>query len=197
MAKELPVKDFLFMIIAIEGEVVYKEPTLLHLKLPNGLTYLVHISLNCAASIEMKHISLHTTQIFKEDSQNLYGFVDNDEKQMFDRLVKITGIGPSTALAICSTFTPEAFAKAVMSQDVAAIKSVPGIGPKSAKRLLVELGDFVLQKEEGDAMSVARSEAQMALESLGFKKEKIQKVLTSCQSENTQELIKEALKKLA
>ncbi len=184
------------MIIAIEGEVVHKEPTLLHLKLPNGLTYLVYVSLNCAANILEKKILLHTTQIFKEDSQNLYGFIDKEEKQMFDRLIKITGIGPSTALAVCSTFSPKDFAKAVLNQDVNAIKSVPGIGPKSAKRLLVELGDFVLESKDIDAFSIAKNEASMALESLGFKKEKIKKVLLSVKGENTQELIKEALKNL-
>ncbi len=184
------------MIIAIEGEVVHKEPTLLHLKLPNGLTYLVYVSLNCAANILEKKILLHTTQIFKEDSQNLYGFIDKEEKQMFDRLIKITGIGPSTALAVCSTFSPKDFAKAVLNQDVNAIKSVPGIGPKSAKRLLVELGDFVLESKDIDAFSIAKNEASMALESLGFKKEKIKKVLLLVKGENTQELIKEALKNL-
>jgi Holliday junction DNA helicase RuvA len=184
------------MIIAIEGDIVHKEPTLLHLKLPNGLTYLVYISLNCSAAIDKKRIALYTTQIFKEESQNLYGFVSLEEKQMFDRVIKITGIGPSTAMAICSTFTPQDFAKAVMAQDVTAIKAVPGIGPKSAKRLLVELGDFVLDAQPSDPLSSAKREAQMALESLGFKKEKIQKVLASCQSSTTQDLIKEALKNL-
>ncbi len=184
------------MIIAIEGEVVHKEPTALHIKLPGGLTYLVHISLHCAAAIKQRSVRLHTTQIFKEESQSLYGFVERDEKVMFDRLIKITGIGPSTALAVCSTFTPQSFAKAVAAQDVTAIKSVPGIGPKSAKRLLVELGDFTLETVD-DNIGVARKEAQMALESLGFKKERIQKVLASCQSDNTADLVKEALKKLA
>ncbi len=184
------------MIIAIEGDVVHKEPTLLHLKLPNGLTYLIHISLHASSAIDTKRIALYTTQIIKEDSQSLYGFVDRDEKEMFDRVIKITGIGPSTALAICSTFKPADFAAAVAAQDVGAIKAVPGIGPKSAKRLLVELGDFVLQSAPADAAGVSRQEAQMALESLGFKKEKIQKILASCESDTTEALIKEALKKL-
>jgi Holliday junction DNA helicase RuvA len=115
---------------------------------------------------------------------------------MFDRVIKINGVGPSTALAICSTFTPEAFSKAVMSQDVDTIKQVPGIGPKSAKRILVELGDFVLTTDEVDDMSKSKQEAQQALESLGFKKEKVQKVLSACKGDDTQMLIKEALKKL-
>ena len=130
------------MIVAIEGEVVKKEPTFLHLKLANGLTYFVHISINSSAKISSTHITLHTTQIIKEDSHALYGFVDQLEKSLFDRVIKINGVGPSTALAICSTFTPEAFSHAVLGQDVNALKAVPGIGPKSAKRILVELGDF-------------------------------------------------------
>ena len=184
------------MIIAIEGEVIYKEPTLLHLKLQNGLSYLVYVSVNSSAAIREKKISLHTTQIFKEDSQNLYGFIDKKEKQMFDRLIKITGVGPGTALAVCSTFSPESFAKAVLEQDVNAIKTVPGIGPKSAKRLLVELGDFALQNQDSGYFETEKNSAALALESLGFKKDKIQKVLSTCDCETTEELIKEALKKL-
>ena len=184
------------MIVAIEGEVVKKEPTYLHLKLANGLTYLIQISINCSAKISSHVISLHTTQIIKEDSHSLYGFLETLEKTMFDRVIKINGVGPSTALAICSTFTPEAFSSAVYSQDVDAIKTVPGIGPKSAKRILVELSDFVLTTETLDDASQAKQDALLALESLGFKKERIAKVLTTCKSETTQTLIKEALKKL-
>ena len=184
------------MIIALEGEIVHKEPTLLHIKLPNGITYLVHISLNCSASLAKGPVDISISQIFKEDSQNLYGFVDKTEKEIFDRVIKITGIGPSTALAICSTFKPDEFAKAVMAGDVNAIKKVPGIGPKSAKRLLVELGDFSLEADRTNPASIAEEEAQLALESLGFKKESIRKALKSCESGTTEALIKEALKKL-
>jgi Holliday junction DNA helicase RuvA len=184
------------MIVAIEGEVVKKEPTYLHLKLSNGLTYLIHISINCSAKISSNVISLHTTQIIKEESHALYGFLETLEKTMFDRVIKINGVGPSTALAICSTFTPEAFSSAVYSQDVDAIKTVPGIGPKSAKRILVELSDFVLTTETLDDASQIKQDALLALESLGFKKERITKVLASCKSDTTQTLIKEALKKL-
>jgi Holliday junction DNA helicase RuvA len=183
------------MIVAISGEVVKKEPTSLHLKLSNGITYLINISLHSSVQIDSNSISLHTTQIIKEDSHALYGFVDDLEKSMFDRVIKINGVGPSTALAICSTFTPEDFSKAVMAQDVNSIKSVPGIGPKSAKRILVELGDFDLSREDSVTSSINK-EALMALESLGFKKEKISKILKTCTADTTQNLIKEALKKL-
>ncbi len=183
------------MIVAIEGELVKKEPTLLHIKTQSGLIYALRVSLNCSSKIDSKSVTLHTSLIVKEDSHTLFGFYEQLEKDLFDRLIKINGVGPSTALAICSTFTPDSFQKAIINQDVDAIKSVPGIGPKSAKRILVELGDFQLAVDEkGD---VSNSEAIMALESLGFKKETIIKALRGIEATDTQTLIKEALKKLA
>ncbi len=183
------------MIVALEGELVKKEPTAVYLKLSSGITYLVHISLNCSAKIKTKYISLHITQIIKEDSNNLYGFLDPFEKMMFDRVIKINGIGASTAMAICSTFSPESFSKAILAQSVEAIKKVPGIGPKSAKRILVELGDFNLNLNENKDTNY--TDALLALESLGFKKDKIKKVLSQCSSYKTADIIKEALKKLS
>ncbi len=183
------------MIIAIEGEVVKKEPTLIYLK-TYGITRMIHISLNCSSKIEKNHISLQTTQIIKEDSDHLYGFLDLQEKFMFDRVIKISGVGPSTAMAICSTFTPSVFAKAIAGNDIGSIKMVPGIGPKSAKRILMELSDFsidtIMTKENKNF-----NEALQALESLGFKKEKINKILLECKEKETSSLIKEALKKLS
>ena len=183
------------MIVGIEGEVVKKEPTLVYLK-TYGITRAINVSLNCSSKIDSKSVSLHITQIIKEDSDNLYGFLDLDEKFMFDRVIKINGVGPSTAIAICSTFTPEVFAKAIATNDISTIKMVPGIGPKSAKRILVELSDFsmdiVTSKE-----SKSYNEALQALESLGFNKEKIKKALLGCKSDDTPSLIKEALKKLS
>jgi Holliday junction DNA helicase RuvA len=184
------------MIIAISGEVIKKEPTLLHIKTASGLSYAVKISLNCSSKIDSKDITLSTTLIVKEDSHTLFGFLDELEKTMFDRVLKINGVGPSTALAICSTFTPESFSKAVISQDVNAIKQVAGIGPKSAKRILVELGDFDLGVDNDEKVAYI-SEATLALESLGFKKEAIKKAISGTSATDTQSLIKEALKKLS
>ncbi len=184
------------MIIAISGDVIHKEPTLLHIQTASGLTYAVKISLHTSASIESKAISLHTTLIVKEDAHTLFGFSNMHEKMLFDRVIKISGVGPSTALAICSTFTPESFQKAIIAQDVAAIKMVPGIGPKSAKRILVELGDFTLDLDD-ESSGGNVTEASMALESLGFKKEAIKKALTGAEGEDTSALIKAALKKLS
>jgi len=183
------------MIVGIEGEIVKKEPTLIYLK-TYGITRVIHISLNCSSKINSNNISLQITQIIKEDSNNLYGFLDLQEKLMFDRVIKISGVGPSTAMAICSTFTPSVFAKAIAGNDIGSIKMVPGIGPKSAKRILVELSDFsvdtIITNENKNF-----NEALQALESLGFKKEKLNKILLECKSKDTSSLVKEALKKLS
>lgn len=184
------------MIIAIDGKIVKKEPTYLHVKTNSGLTYKVNVSLFCSSKVNLEDISLHVTQIIREDANNLYGFVDSDEKMVFDTLVKVNGVGPSTALAVCSTLSPSEFASALSSNNIEAFKRVPGIGPKSAKRILVELSDFSLENISENSPSSGLNEAMMALESLGFKKERIKKVLATCKAEDTSSLIKEALKKL-
>ncbi|HIP30057.1 MAG TPA: Holliday junction branch migration protein RuvA [Sulfurospirillum arcachonense] len=183
------------MIIAIDGEIVKKDPTFLHVKTNSGFTYRVNVSLFCSSSVSLGEISLHVTQIIREDANNLYGFKQSDEKRVFDTLVKVNGVGPSTALAVCSTMSPSEFATALTSNSVEAFKKVPGIGPKSAKRILVELSDFELQSDSLGANSYI-NDTIMALESLGFKKERIRKVLSTCSGTDTSSLIKEALKKL-
>ncbi len=183
------------MIVGIEGEIVYKEPTLLHI-LVYGLTHEVNVSVNTSSAISGNKAKLFTTQIIREDTNALYGFISKDEKRMFDTLLKINGVGPKVALAVCSTFTPETFAKIVSSKDVAMLKRVPGIGPKAASRILVELADFIVSGNEEESLnSNAVVEASMALESLGFKKDAIKKALSG-ESGSVQELVKIALKKL-
>ena len=184
------------MIVAIEGVIVKKEPTFVHLKINSGLTYKIHVSLFCSASLQLEKTSLHVTQIIREDADNLYGFMQNDEKKVFDTLIKVNGVGPSTALAVCSTLSPADFSHALASNSIEAFQKVPGIGPKSAKRILVELSDFSLEMEGLSSLNSAMNETVMALESLGFKKERIKKVLSTCRAEDTSNLIKEALKKL-
>ncbi|WP_200764059.1 Holliday junction branch migration protein RuvA [Nitrosophilus alvini] len=182
------------MIIGLVGKVEKKEPTFVHLNV-GGVIYEVFVSVNCSSEIKEKEIRLHTTHIIREDNEALYGFVDINEKRMFDTLIKINGVGPKVAMAICSTFKPETFVQIVEQSNLSMLKKVPGIGPKSASRILVELGDFKLDSG-GKTVSGAHQEAQMALESLGFKKEHISKVLSECESDNTADLVKEALRKI-
>lgn len=184
------------MIVGIEGKVEKKEPTCLHINV-NGLIYEVFISLNCSVNITNENIRLYATQIIREDNNALYGFTDNNEKVLFDRLLKINGIGPKVAMAILSTFTPQSFAKVISSNDVSMLKKVPGIGIKGAGRILVELSGFILSNTAQDSDNTAMNEACLALESLGFKNDVIMQVLATCSEQtNTSVLVKEALKKL-
>jgi len=185
------------MIVGIEGKVVKKEITSVYLKTASGMTYKIYVSLFTISKIMSDVIELHVTQIIREDQHSLYGFIDENEKKVFDTLIKLNGIGPSTALAVCSTLNPADFSQALLQQNVQAFQKVPGIGPKSAKRILVELSDFSLQLNYEGQGNESVLEATMALESLGFKKEMIRKVLSTVEGNDTQTLIKEALRKLS
>ncbi|MEA3354802.1 MAG: Holliday junction branch migration protein RuvA [Campylobacterota bacterium] len=183
------------MIVAAEGSIEKKEPTYIHLNV-NGLVYEVFVSFNCSSAIVEGNVKLHITQIIKEESNNLYGFLDLNEKKLFDTVIKINGVGPKVAMAICSTFTPSGFAQIVETTDVSMLKRVPGIGPKGASRILVELSGFVIDGNIDEQQTSGASEAVMALESLGFKKDQINKVIATCTGTDTASLVKEALKKL-
>ncbi len=183
------------MIVGLRGVLIKKEPTVVHLEV-QGVVYEVFVSLNTGAQLGgmgKSAIFLHTTHVIREDSESLYGFATEEEKRLFDRLIRLSGVGPKVALAICSTFKPSEFVEVVRQKSVAKLKKVPGIGPKSAQRILMELGEFELQT---GVVNEAASQAAKALESLGFKKEQIQKVLVQCEATDTAELVKEALKKM-
>ncbi len=184
------------MIVGLRGVLIKKEPTVVHLEV-QGVVYEVFVSLNTGAQLGgmgKSAIFLHTTHVIREDSESLYGFATEEEKRLFDRLIRLSGVGPKVALAICSTFKPSEFVEVVRQKSVAKLKKVPGIGPKSARRILMELGEFELQTS--GVVNEAASQAAKALESLGFKKEQIQKVLAQCEATDTAELVKEALKKM-
>ena len=183
------------MIVGIEGTIEKKEPTLLNINV-HGLIYEVNVSLNCSAKITENNVKLYITHIIREDAQTLYGFLDVNEKKLFDTVIKINGVGPKVALAICSTFTPGSFSQIVSSNDISMLKRVPGIGPKGASRILVELSGFIIDGEEENDGASNTLEASLALESLGFKKDVVSKVLKSCTATNTSELVKQALKLL-
>jgi Holliday junction DNA helicase RuvA len=182
------------MIVGAEGEIILKEPTFLHLKV-GGFIYEINISLNTSNAINSSTINLLITQIIREDSNNLYGFLDLLEKSIFDRLIKINGVGAKVALAVCSTFTPAEFAQIIKTKDSNMLKKVAGIGPKSASRILVELEDFELEIK--DSTTKAKNEAIMALESLGFKRSLIIKALADETGEDSATLVKIGLKKLS
>ncbi len=171
-----------------------------------GVGYEVEVTTGAAASLAAAahEVDLHTHFIAREDGQSLYGFANAAERDLFRSVIKVPGIGPKLALALLSTVSPEQFAAAVSSGNVAAITRVPGIGKKTASRLVVELRDRV------DAIAVAAAtsggneavqEAVLALVALGYRDgtaaQVIGEVATAHADASVQDLIKEALKRMA
>ncbi|MDD6056373.1 MAG: Holliday junction branch migration protein RuvA [Helicobacter sp.] len=189
------------MIIGLEGEVFLKEPTRVAIKCA-GVIYEVLISVQTSNQIKAKigeKLMLHTTQIIREDSQSLFGFYEIAEKMLFERLIKISGVGPKVAMAILSTYTPQSFAKVVESNDVKSMQRVPGIGQKSAGRILVELSGWSLELVQNDTNLAQDSNLHqviLALESLGYKGDAIKKATKDLESGEVGAMIKAALKKL-
>jgi len=186
------------MIVGLEGRLAHKEPSFVHINI-NGVVYEVFISLQTFSAAPKESIYLYISQIIREDASLLFGFLEMSEKRMFERLIKINGVGPKVAMAICSTYTPSQFATVINNKDINGVKKVPGIGPKSAGRILVELSGFsqeLLEDATRSSSSVAFNEAAEALEALGFKKDKISKALSACEGEDTASLVKGALKLL-
>ena len=196
------------MISYVKGEITYKNPTYIIVE-TGGIGYQIHISLNTYAQVEkLERVKIHTYFAVKEDSQTLYGFAEVAERALFIHLISVSGIGPNTARIVLSTMTPEEVRAAIIGEDVGAFKKVKGVGPKTAKRIILDLKDKLL-KESGDVpLSVGvvgntfRDEALSALTALGFSKIPVQKVLNKILKENSgigtvEELIKLALKQLA
>ena len=179
------------MIYAIKGEVFEKNEGKVYLNTKSGIIYEINVSLITFSQLEKnENVLILITEIIKENEYTLYGFLDKNEKKLFDLLLKINGVGPKAALGIISTLTPEEFMNAVKSADINTLKKVPGIGPKSAKRIIMEMGEF-----EINSINNEQTQAIIALENLGFKKSDIIKVLKN-EKGSVEELIKIALKKL-
>ena len=183
------------MIVGLKGTLEHKEPSFAHVEV-SGVIYEVFISLQSFSALGSGQVKFFTSHIIREDAQLLYGFLEMSEKKLFERLIKISGVGPKVAMAICSTYTPSQFANIINNKDINGVKKVPGIGPKSAGRILVELNGFDAEILLGSSEPKNQSFAQAseALESLGFKKDKITKALGACSGSDTTSLVKEALK---
>ncbi|RAX57678.1 Holliday junction branch migration protein RuvA [Helicobacter monodelphidis] len=179
------------MIVGLEGEVVHKEPMLVWIQCA-GITYEVHISLQTSSQIQKGQVNLFITQIIRDDGNFLYGFLHKEEKYTFERLIRVNGIGPKVSLAILSSFSPSEFTNLLASKDTKSLQKVPGVGAKSAGRIMVELAGFILQT----GSSEEKIQARMALEALGFRSEQVTKVLATLQESDVQTIIKEALKQL-
>jgi Holliday junction DNA helicase RuvA len=193
------------MITQLEGNIVEKTPTYLVIDCI-GVGYQVHISLNTFSKIpSVGKCKLYTLLIIREDAHLLYGFADKHERQLFELLTSVSGVGASTARMILSSLNPSELEQVIASGNVAALKSIKGIGEKSAQRIIVDLKDKIAKEIVSTDtvlpfLNPLREEALAALLALGFQKQAAEKALdksikTSSVS-NVEELIKLSLKNL-
>jgi len=191
------------MIGSLNGRLLEKYPTELLIEC-GGVGYEVKISLHTFSQLsENESIKIYTKLIVREDAHLLYGFNAKDEREMFNFLISVSGIGPNTALIMLSSLSPEEIANAIQTEDVTTIQKVKGIGAKTAQRVIIDLKGKVL-KFSGDTEfnnsknNTNRFDALTALVSLGFDKKSAEKVLDRIDSgsETVEQLIKGALKLL-
>ena len=193
------------MITYIKGRLIEKTPTKIIVD-SYGIGYEINISLNTYEKIpDEENIKIYTYLQRKEDSDILFGFSSENERSIFQQLISISGIGPSTARTILSSISPAEIQEAVFSEDVNRIKSIKGIGLKTAQRLIIELKDKVelFDKKDIDLSGKnlnIKNEALLALSALGFNKSKSENIVSKLYFENKdielQELIKKSLNKL-
>lgn len=174
-----------------------------------GIGYRVTVSPDTAAQLGEigQEVLLHIHHHIREDAQTLFGFRGPEERRIFEGLISAHGVGPALGMAILSVHNPAELAGILASDDIDALCLVPGVGKKTAARLLVELkarldiGDVtttVASGEPGEGPADARSEVRQALAELGYSAEEIRDAISSLPAgEDAAELLKAALQRLA
>ncbi|MDG1710398.1 MAG: Holliday junction branch migration protein RuvA [Schleiferiaceae bacterium] len=193
------------MITQLTGRLVEKSPTDVVIDC-NGIGYMVHISLHTFSQLSNdENIKLFTHLQVKEDSHTLFGFFTIIERAIFQQLISVSGIGATTARNMLSSLEPNQIRRAIISEDLATIKSIKGIGLKTAQRVLIELKDKMLNLSGSEEIQVfsnntIKEEALSALEVLGYSRKQSEKVIDnviqSSPDSSVEALIKAALNKL-
>ena len=193
------------MITQITGKLLEKTPTYVVIEC-NGIGYFINISLQTFSSINEEACKLFTHLSVKEDSHTLFGFYEESERHLFRNLISVSGVGPSTAQVILSTYSPDEIIHHITSADVAAVQSVKGIGAKTAQRIIIDLKDKVAKGlPKSDILfeldNTIKIESLSALLALGFNKkgaeQKIDKVLKENPDiSSVEELVKMALSQM-
>lgn len=194
------------MITCIKGKLIQKSPTFIVIDV-GGIGYFLHISMNTFENLPLleKDVFIYTEMIVREDSITLYGFHSESERQLFRLLISVSGIGPKSGIGILSGVSLNEFKSAILTANTTLLQKLPGIGKKTAERLIVELKDKFAKlsiHEEGSLLPRNDSveEATLALESLGYNKSMANKAVNSAlkqiDSDNysSEDLIKLALK---
>ncbi|VVM87567.1 Holliday junction ATP-dependent DNA helicase RuvA [Pseudomonas fluorescens] len=202
------------MIGRLRGTLAEKQPPHLILDV-NGLGYELEVPMTTLYRLPSvgEPLTLHTHLVVREDAQLLYGFASKRERDFFRELIRLNGVGPKLALALMSSLEVDELVRCVQSQDTSALTKVPGVGKKTAERLLVELKDrfkawetvpamFALVPNQPDgpdapaAVATAENDAVSALISLGYKPQEASKAISAIKEKglSSEDLIRRALK---
>lgn len=203
------------MIGQITGILVDKTPPEILLNV-GGVSYEIQVPMNTLFQLPElgKELTLHTHFVVREDAQLLYGFIASKDKSLFRALIKVNGVGPKMALAILSGMEADDFVRTVRNDDVAALVKMPGVGKKTAERLIIEMRDRLA--EWGDASgstsaavkgaassngNIMSQEAESALVGLGYKPQQAARAIDRILKDNpdladSETLIRHALKSM-
>jgi len=193
------------MIDYIKGSIIRITPTFLTIE-TNGIGYYVNISVATFSKLEGKiEVKVLIHEVIREDAHLLFGFAGDEERDIFRLLISVSGVGANTARMMLSSIAPDEVEKAIIGSDVNTLKSVKGIGLKTAQRIIVDLKDK-MGKQAGSgeifvpADNTKKEEALSALVMLGFAKSAVSKVLDKIVREEKnltiEDMIKRALKNL-
>lgn len=194
------------MIGWLQGQIVDKHQPGKLVIVVNGIGYDVETSLQTFFQLDAQTdaVGLHIHTVVREDAFLLYGFLEKQERALFRSLIKVNGIGPKMAMAILSSISPETFIHCIHQQDTASLTRLPGIGKKTAERLVVEMKDS-LQDFQGSTHctlilnSQGMQEAIRALEALGYKPQEASRVIQKIDdgTKTCEQLIRQGLQLLA
>lgn len=188
----------------IEGIIEELAPTQVVIGTASGVGYLMNISLQTYTAIEnASRTRLYTHFIVKEDSQTLFGFADKSEREVFRRLISVSGVGGNTARTILSTYSPQELSNIISTENATLLKNVKGLGLKTAQKIIVELKDkmFGVGVEEIATAIPGRTthskvfeEATAALTMLGYTKAQAEKAVTASLKDNPAATVEEAVR---
>jgi holliday junction DNA helicase RuvA len=189
----------------ISGKLTELTPAVAVLE-QGGIGYLIQISLQTYSTLRGKEQAiLLIEEVIREDAHTLFGFASGEEREMFRMLISVTGIGPNSARMMLSSLTTPDIRRAVQTDNVSVLKSVKGIGIKTAQRVIIDLRDKIGKTEEAGGIlpvmgNTSKDEALSALVMLGFGRNESIKVLDQILKDQplhgAEELVKHALKKL-
>jgi len=195
----------------IKGRLEYKSPDYIVVE-ANGVGYRINTSLTSLENVGQvgSTVKIYTHLYVREDNLSIYGFTSQDELSMFELLITVTGIGPKVAVSIVSSISPSKFGLAVITDDVATLTKVPGVGKKTAQRIILELKDKIRKEQlssgqaeitEGSEIVGEKgkiSDAINALIVLGYSPAEAAKAVSGVYSESmdVESIIRNALKSL-